>query len=124
MRARAVCGWAGQEHTQPLSKLSYHSYQTGITVDGMVRPCVPKATVCRMPEGGLGGVGWGGVGGRDGEAEYEGCDAPRCAWPWRWPWRWPAVVVAVVVAVEEPRADEARGLRWGGAMWREMGRER
>ena len=34
------------------------------------------------------------------------------------------VVMAVVVAVEEPRADEARSLRCGGAMWREMGRER
>ena len=35
-----------------------------------------------------------------------------------------AVVMVVVVAVEEPRADEARSLRCGGAMWREMGRER
>ena len=42
MGVRVGCG-AGQEHTQPLSKLSYHSYQTGITVDGMVHPRVPNA---------------------------------------------------------------------------------
>ena len=34
------------------------------------------------------------------------------------------VMMAVVVVMEEPCADEATSLRWGGAVWREMGRER
>ena len=59
MWACVGCG-AGQEHTQPLSKLSYHSYQTGITVDGMVHPRVPNA------RGGC----------RDVEPACEGCDTP------------------------------------------------